>query len=278
MYGYHSVLDGLPVPYDVAMAPYAGVVYGASYGDDFGVPLLSGAGGFVEDMVFANRQVRHAFLRKLLVLVALQLLAVAAIAAPIHGNKPARKFLHANPWVCGLTAIMAFTVLLIAAWSQSARRRHPTNQLLLALLTAASGLLVGTASATYGTPVLLLALLLAASVSVALVAYASQTAVDFTASGGILYSAVVLLLVLGLANWFLGFKTLHLLVAGCGALLFSSYLVCDVQLLASGESGYHGVSPDEVVFGVLNVYTDVISLFMYVLQVLTQLQGGSEDD
>jgi hypothetical protein len=57
-YGYHTGTDGLPVPYDVAMAPYAGVVYGASYGTDFGVPLLSGAGGFVEDMVFANRQVR----------------------------------------------------------------------------------------------------------------------------------------------------------------------------------------------------------------------------
>jgi hypothetical protein len=57
-YGYQTGPDGLPVPYDVAMAPYAGLVYGASYGADYGVPLLSGAGGFVEDMVFANRQVR----------------------------------------------------------------------------------------------------------------------------------------------------------------------------------------------------------------------------
>jgi FtsH-binding integral membrane protein len=223
-------------------------------------------------------QVRHAYLRRVLCLVSLQLLATAAIAAPIHAHKPARKFLHANPWVCGLAAITAFTVLLVAAWSESARRRHPTNQLLLALFTAASGLLVGVASAMYATPVLLLGLLIAASVSLALVAYASQTSVDFSASGGILYSAVVVLLVVGLANWYLGFKTLHLLVAGCGALLFSAYLVCDVQLLASGDSGYYQVTPDEVVFAAINVYTDVISLFMYVLQVLTQLQGSSEDD
>lgn len=51
----HSL--GVPVPYDVAMAPYAGAVYATSYGGDAGVPLLTGAGGFVEDMVFANRQV-----------------------------------------------------------------------------------------------------------------------------------------------------------------------------------------------------------------------------
>ncbi|KAF6262003.1 inhibitor of apoptosis-promoting Bax1-domain-containing protein [Scenedesmus sp. NREL 46B-D3] len=260
------------------MSPYTGVVHGASYSGSFGVPLLSGAAGFVEDVMFANRQVRHAFLCKVLVLVTLQLLATAAIASPIHAHKPARKFLRANPWGCGLAAIAAFTVLLVAAWSEGARRRQPTNQLLLALFTAASGLLVGVASATYSTPVPLLGLLLSASVSLALVAYASQASRDFSASGGILYSALVVLLVVSLATWFLGFKTLHLLIAGCGALVFSAYLVCDVQLLVSGDSGYQQVTPDEYVFAVINVYTDVISSFMYVLQVLTQLQSSSDDD
>lgn len=219
---------------------------------------------------------RHAFLRKVLCLVTLQLLLTAAVAAPIFTHKAARHFLHSNPWVCGLAVIITFTVLLIMAWSESARRRHPTNQLLLALFTAANGVLVGVASATYSSPVLLLGLLIAATVSLALIVYAAQTSVDFTASGGILYSALVVLSAVSLANWFLGFKTLHLLIAGCGALLFSAYLVYDVQLLASGESCYQ-VSADEYVFAAINVYTDIISLFMYILQVLTQLQGGEED-
>lgn len=209
-------------------------------------------------------------------LVTVQLLLTALIAAPIFMHKSVRHFLHANPWVFGLAVIVTTTVLLIMAWSESARRRYPTNLLLLLLFTVANGLLVGIASATYSKQVLLLGVLIAATVSLSLIAYASQTSVDFSASGGILYSALVILLAVTLANWFLGFKTLHLLIGGCGALLFSAYMVYDVQLLASGESCYH-VSPDEYVFAAINVYTDIITLFMYILQVLTQLHGGDEE-
>lgn len=204
-----------------------------------------------------------------------QLLLTALIAAPIFTHKTTREFLYYNPWMFGLSVIVTTTVLIIMAWSETARRRYPINLAMLLLFTVANGLLVGTASATYSRQVVLLGVLIAATVSLSLIAYASQTSVDFTASGGILYSAVVVLLVVMLANMFLGFKTLHLLIGGCGALVFSAYLVYDVQLIASGESCYQ-VSPDEYVFATINVYTDVITLFMYILQVVTQLRGDDE--
>jgi FtsH-binding integral membrane protein len=62
------------------------------------------------------------------------------------------------------------------------------------------------------------------------VLYALQTKYDFTAAGGMLYSAVSILLLIMLASWVLRIHTLDLLIAGCGALLFCSYLVYDVQV------------------------------------------------
>jgi len=62
------------------------------------------------------------------------------------------------------------------------------------------------------------------------VLYAIQTKLDFTAAGGMLYSAVTLLLLVMLGSWVLRIRTLDLLIAGCGALLFSCYLVYDVQV------------------------------------------------
>jgi FtsH-binding integral membrane protein len=224
----------------------------------------------------APRQLRHAFLRKVLALVMLQLLATAALAMPITSHKAARAFLHANPWVFGLAAIIAATLLLVLACSEAARRVHPTNLLLLGAFTAAEGAMVGTASATYQTHVLVVGLLIAASVCLALIAYASQTSADFTASGGILFSAAVVLLVVSLADACLGFKPLVLLIGGCGALLFCAYLVYDVQLLASGDSAY-AVAADEYVFGAINVHTDVISAFLHVLRVLGRLQADADD-
>lgn len=211
---------------------------------------------------------RHTFIRKVLGLLTVQLLLTAAVAMPIVMKKHVRHFLHANPWVCFIALVLSITLLLVLACSETARRRHPTNLLLLGAFTLAQGCLMGTVSATYATNAPIVGVLITAAVSLALIVYALQTSVDFMASGGMLYSAVVVLAVVALAEHFLGFKTLHLLIGGCGALLFCAYLVFDVQLQASGESSY-AVNADEYVFGAINVYTDTINLFLHFVQVVS---------
>jgi FtsH-binding integral membrane protein len=220
---------------------------------------------------------RHAFLRKVLGLVTLQLLLTAGVAAPLLSHKAVRRFLHANPWAFFVAAVLTATLLLVLACSEATRRTPPTNALLLAAFTLVEGVMVGAASATYQTHVLVVGLLISAAVCLALIAYASQTSADFSAAGGMLFSALVVLGVVSLAEHFLGFKTLHLLEGGCGALLFCAYTVYDVQLLASGDSGY-ALSADEYVFGAINVYTDVITMGLHVLQVCGQLQGDADDN
>lgn len=226
--------------------------------------------------VVGGVQVRHAFIRKVLFLLTVQLLLMAAVAMPILIKKPVRRFLRVNPWVFFLSLVLTATLLLVLACSESARRRHPTNLLLFGAFTLAQGCLVGTASATYATNAPVVGVLITAAVSLALIVYALQTSVDFTASGGMLFSALIVLIVVSLAERYLGFKTLHLLIGGCGALLFCAYLVFDVQLLASGESSY-SVSADEFVFGAINVYTDVINLFLYFLQRVSSI-GDLHDE
>ncbi len=44
-------------------------------------------------------------------------------------------------------------------------------------------------------------------------------------AGGVLYSALLIMLMVSLANLFFHWRTLDLLISGCGALLFSAYLV-----------------------------------------------------
>eukprot|EP00877_Chromochloris_zofingiensis_P007878 jgi/Chrzof1/3343/Cz12g21170.t1 len=256
--------------------PSGGHMYAPSSGD-LGVPLLYNSGGFaLHDMMYANRKVRHAFLQKVLGLVTVQILLTALIAVLVVYSARVRRYLALNPWVLALSVILSTTILIILACSENIRRRHPINMFLLFVFTATEGLLVGTASATYNTDVLILALVITAAVTVALTVFASQTQLDFTASGGMLYSALVIFMVVMLANFFLELNTLDLLIAGCGALLFSAYLVYGVQLIASGEH-YCQVSVDEYVFAAINIYTDIINLFLYILQTLQQLQGSNDD-
>ena len=58
-----------------------------------------------------------------------------------------------------------------------------------------------------------------------------------------------------------------------GALVFSLYLVYDTQLMLGGKHKY-ALSPEEHIFAALNLYIDVVQLFMYILMIV----GGSRSD
>ncbi|GBF90449.1 hypothetical protein Rsub_03445 [Raphidocelis subcapitata] len=221
------------------------------------------------DIMYASRAMRHSFLRKVLGLVAAQLCLTAAIAAPILLLPGPRAWLGANRWAVPLAAAAAFGTLLVLVCSEGARRAYPTNLFLLAGFTAAQGVLVGVACASYNTPTVLWAVVMTACVCVLLVGYALQTKYDFTASGGMLFSALVTLLLVTLASSLLRLPALDLIISGCGALVFSCYLVYDIQLLVSGDHAV-SVSVDEPIVAALNIYTDIINLFLYILQLLAR--------
>ena len=83
-----------------------------------------------------------------------------------------------------------------------------------------------------------------AGVCLALMIFAMQTKWDFTAFGGILFVCVIVLLVFGIVAIIIPGKTISMIYASLGALLFSCYLVFDFSRrvhLCCFESlfGYH---------------------------------------
>jgi protein lifeguard len=63
-----------------------------------------------------------------------------------------------------------------------------------------------------------------------------------------------------------------MIYASLGALLFSCYLVFDTQLMMGGKHKY-SISPEEYIFAALNLYLDIINIFLYILA----LVGGSRN-
>lgn len=109
-------------------------------------------------------------------------------------------------------------------------------------------------------------------VTVALTMFAFQTKVDFTAMGGILFVAVIILMVFGIVCMFFPGKTMILVYSSLGALIFSIYIVYDTQMMLGGDHKY-SISPEEYVFAALNLYMDIVNLFIYILTII----GASRD-
>ena len=57
-----------------------------------------------------------------------------------------------------------------------------------------------------------------------------------------------------------------------GALVFSLYIVYDTQLMMGGKHKY-SLSPEEYVFASLNLYLDIINLFLYILMIVGAARG-----
>ncbi len=136
----------------------------------------------------------------------------------------------------------------------------------LQVFTAAESFFVATASAAYDTDVVLIAAALTAGVTCCLAAYALQTKRDFTAAGGVLFTLLFCLLAASVLGLFFRASWYSVALSCGGALLFSAYIVCDVQLLMGGHKV--ALSPDEYVFASLNIYLDVINLFLYILRLV----------
>lgn len=97
--------------------------------------------------------------------------------------------------------------------------------------------------------------------------FAFQTKWDFTVMGSFLFIAVIILIIFGIIAMIFPGKTIILIYASLGALLFSLYLVYDTQLMIGGKHKY-SISPEEYIFAALNLYLDVVNIFIYILTII----------
>jgi FtsH-binding integral membrane protein len=128
--------------------------------------------------------------------------------------------------------------------------------------------MVGAVAASYALPTVALAVAVTGGVTAGLAAYAARAKTDYTAQGGLLFSALLALILTGLVGALTRSAGLDLLIAGGGALLFSAYIVFDLQLLMGGAHTRFQLSPDDYIAGTIALYLDIINLFMYILRLL----------
>lgn len=138
-----------------------------------------------------------------------------------------------------------------------------------------------------------MALGITAAIVIGLTLFAFQTKYDFTMCGGFLCIMLICLTVGSLIGAFFFRNEMGQFIIACfGAGLFSMYIVYDTQLMMGGSHKY-SISPEEYIFAAvsilysnlfcklficliifqLNLYMDIIQLFIYMLRILRYLNN-----
>lgn len=100
---------------------------------------------------------------------------------------------------------------------------------------------------------------------VALTLYAIFTPSDFTIKWGIVVVILMAMIMLGIFSIFAWAPFLRTLYCSLGVILFGIYLVIDTQLIIGGKRIQ--LSMDDYVVGALLLYIDIITMFLYLLQI-----------
>lgn len=217
---------------------------------------------------FSDVKIRHGFIRKVYAIVSLQLLVTFSFIITFVMVQPIATFFAVNYWMLYVFLFGTFIIMMVLACCESVSRKHPLNLILLSAFTIMESVLVACISTAYKTDTLLIAVGITAVIVIALTLFAFQTKIDFTGAGVYLFVFALILMLFGIVSIFMRSKILSILYASLGAGLFSMYLIFDTQLMLGGKHKY-SISPEDYVIAALNIYVDIINLFLLILRLVS---------
>merc|ERR1712071_110621 len=219
--------------------------------------------------VFSEKSIRLGFIRKVYSILMLQLVITFGIMSIFVFINDVRQYSMDHPEIYYSALGIYIGLALILSCCGDIRRRAPVNIILLGLLTASMGLMLGSIAAYFSVDEVLYAVGICTFICLALTLFTFQTKIDFTLTAGSLGVLGLNLLIFGLMAAIWQTQLLNITYCVLGTLIFSLYLVVDTQLILGGYR--YAISPEEYIFAALILYLDIIQLLLFILQII----GGS---
>ncbi|PIK44348.1 hypothetical protein BSL78_18790 [Apostichopus japonicus] len=219
---------------------------------------------FGSNVAAAHIEVRMGFLRKVFSILTCQLALTTAVSALFLFSESVKGFVQTSPGMLMMNFILTFVVMMALMVK---RREAPANMILLFVFTLLESITVGTVVTFYDKSVVLEAFVLTLAISFGLVLYTFQSKRDFSSWGAGLSVALLVLLMGGIMRLFFPYSdALEWCLSVGGALVFSLFIVFDTSLIM------HKVSPEEYIMACINLYLDIINLFLHLLRILSKSQ------
>ena len=110
-------------------------------------------------------------------------------------------------------------------------------------------------------------------ITLGLTLFAFQTKIDFTAMSSSMFCILLVLLMFGIWVAIFPSEAARTAYAALGAVVFSLFICYDTQLIIGGKHQYQ-FEIDDYCFAALNLYIDIIQLFLFLLRLLGNRDGS----
>ncbi|KAF8070455.1 UPF0005-domain-containing protein [Lyophyllum atratum] len=211
----------------------------------------------------SSPEIRKAFIRKVYTILLCQILATTLVGGGISQSPETVYWVQTHIWSFYVPLFLTLVNLGFLYWK---RHSHPLNFVLLSTFTLLEAFTLGVVIAFYENRIVIQALIITLGVFLGLTLFTFQSKYDFSGMGPFLFAALIALIMTGFVGVFIPFgKTMDLIFAIGGCLLFSGYIVYDTYLINNK------LSPDEFIMGAISLYLDFINLFLSILRLLNNI-------
>jgi len=212
----------------------------------------------------SSAEIRNAFIRKVYSTLFCQILATCIVGGVLSQTPSAVSWVQTHTWSFYVPLFGTLINLGLLYWK---RHSHPLNYVLLSTFTLMEAFTLGVVVAFFDNVIVLQALLITLGVFIGLTLFTLQSKYDFSGMGPFLFGGLIALLMTGIVGVFIPFsKTMDLIYAIIGCLLFSGYVVYDTYIINAK------LSPDEFIMGAISLYLDFINLFINILRLLNNVE------
>uniref|UniRef100_A0A1I8GI27 Protein lifeguard 1 n=1 Tax=Macrostomum lignano TaxID=282301 RepID=A0A1I8GI27_9PLAT len=217
---------------------------------------------------FSDPAMRRGFITRVYAVLMLQLLVTGIVVSVFTFSESVKKWVHTNLLFYYISFGLFIVVYLVIMCCKSVRRRFPCNMICLSIFTLAFSYMTGCIASFYNTQGVLIAMGICSIICIAISIFAVQTKIDFTMCSGLILviSLVFILFALACSISYAvvgASRLLDCVYGGVGALVFSIFLVYDTQQVVGGRK--YELSPEEYVSGAMQLYLDVVYIFIYLL-------------
>lgn len=218
---------------------------------------------------FSDKVIRQGFIRKVFGILGVQLAITTAVCALFMTSSGVSDYMKTHQWPIWTSMGGSFVTMIAMVCNPQLTRRFPMNYGLLGVFTVFESVMVGFICIASKQEAVLAAAGITAFITLGLTAFALQSKYDFTTSNGILSGAVLALVLVSVARMFFPrVPFVEMAIAGGGAFLFSCFIVVDIQMLMDGNRVQ--LDPDDYIMGALQLYLDIINLFLYILKIINE--------
>lgn len=215
--------------------------------------------------------VRNGFIRKVYSILSVQL--IITFGAVFLFQIPSIKlFIFKNQSLAGNTLMfcsLAFlTLFLVLVCNRSLSRTVPYNYYILFAITLCESLVCGIVSSLYSFQIVATALALTIISTLAITFYACTTKTNFSYYRMGMFIVFSQIFMIGLIASLFRLQALYALYTFLMTIMIGIYLVYDTQLIM-GKFGV-GYSVDDYIFATLEIYMDIIRLFLLILRIVAK--------